>query len=338
MERDQTIWPRGLRNEQPMKRYCLKLKPQSAFGVPIKGDTIFGQLCWAVANRHGETHLQELLSEYFTHPFAVLSDGFPCGYLPRPSLPVRYFDIPENEDRKIAKAKSWISQNNLKKPVAKWLDGAKSDSDLIGTHSEQPHNTINRLTGTTGEGMFAPYSQSQTWHQTKKENGVVETMEFNVYMLLDEDRLSLSDAKTLISDIGAFGYGRDASIGMGKFECIDCREWKFPAPEATNACLTLAPCAPQGLGLDKKRSYYKLFTRFGRHGDLGVHKKHGPFKAPVLLADTAAVFSPVPAQAYIGQALGAEKQKLSKAIPETVHQGYAPYIPICLPEQDQGDA
>lgn len=322
-----------------MKRYCLKLKPLSAFSASIKGDAIFGQLCWAAANRYGEAHLRELLGKYSTHPFAVLSDGFPGGYLPRPSLPVRCFDIPENEDRKITKAKSWISQDSLKIPVAKWLDGAKSDSDLIGTRSEQPHNTINRLTGTTGEGMFAPYSQSQIWHQITKDNGVVETMEFDVYMLLDEDQLSLADAKTLLSDIGAFGYGRDASSGMGKFECVDYREWGFPpTPETANACLTLAPCAPQGLGLDKKRSYYKLFTRFGRHGDLGVHKKHGPFKAPVLLADTAAVFSPVPAQDYIGQALGGEKQKLSKAIPGTVHQGYAPYIPICLPEQDQGGA
>lgn len=331
-----------------MKLLCITLEPKSAFGTPLKGDTLFGQLCWTLLNRYGEDRLQQLLADYSVRPFAVCSDGFPSGYLPRPSLPGRYFVIPDGEDRKVIKKKRWIPLDELSKPISQWLENAKSDSELNGADNfhrageaktltkldsnlsgnesqrPQPHNTINRLTGTTGEGMFAPYSQPQTWYRTDAK--------FDIYLLLDETRLPLPDVKTLFSDIGTFGYGRDASIGLGKFECINYVEWDFPIPEMANACLTLAPCAPQGLGLDGKHSYYNVFTRFGRHGDVGVHRQHGPFKAPILLADTAAVFSPMHAgQPYIGQGISG----VSKAIPTTVHQGYAPYVPIYLPPKQE---
>ena len=320
-----------------MKRYRITTELKSAFGTPLKGDTLFGQLCWAILNRYGEDHLQQLLTDYSVQPFAVCSDGFPSGYLPRPSLPVSYFEIPDSEDHKAVKKKRWVPLDALSKPISQWLENAKSDSDLNGNESQQsqphniqrpqPHNTINRLTGTTGEGMFAPYSQPQTWYRINEK--------FDIYLLLDEPRLPLPDVKTLFSDIGTFGYGRDASIGLGKFDCIDYAEEDFPTPETANTCLTLAPCAPQGLGLDGKHSYYNVFTRFGRHGDVGVHRQHGPFKAPVLLADTAAVFSPMPAgQPYIGRGISG----ISRAIPTTVHQGYAPYVPIYLPMPQQETA
>ena len=316
-----------------MKRYRVTLELKSAFGTSLKGDTLFGQLCWAIVNRYGKDRLERLLTNYSGQPFAVCSDGFPNGYLPRPSLPVSYFDMPKDEDRKVIKQKCWIPLDDMTKPLSQWLVNAKSEHDLLGKDNQQtqPHNTINRLTGTTGEDMFAPYSQPQIWYPINAK--------FDVYLLLDETQLSLSAIKTVFSDIGTFGYGRDASIGLGKFECTDYSEWDFPVTEEANACLTLAPCAPQGLGLDGKHSYYNVFTRFGRHGDVGVHGQHGPFKAPVLLADTAAVFSPMPAgQRYIGQSLGGIEQPLSKTIPATVHQGYAPVCPLDLPEPEQETA
>ena len=315
-----------------MKLYRATIATKSAFGTLLKGDTLFGQLCWAIVNRFGEQRLSELLKSYQQQPFVICSDGFPSAYIPRPSLPDVFFDIAIKEDRKAMKKKSWIPLDCLTEPISSWLANAKSDAELLGkdNNREQPHNTINRLTGTTGEDIFAPYSQHQIWYQTDEE--------FDLYLLLDESLLSSQDVETLFTDIGVFGYGRDASIGLGKFECIDFQEWYFASADKSNACLTLAPCAPQGLGLDSKHSYYRVFTRFGRHGDVGVHRKHGPFKAPVLLADTAAVFSPTPAddRGYIGQGLGGAGD-LSRTIPATVHQGYSPYIPVfcqCLGQEE----
>jgi len=47
---------------------CLRLtvRPMSAFAGPIKGDTLFGQICWAARNRWGEPRLRELLEGYTT--------------------------------------------------------------------------------------------------------------------------------------------------------------------------------------------------------------------------------------------------------------------------------
>ena len=315
-----------------MQLYRILLEPKSAFGTPLKGDTLFGQLCWAIVNRYGEGRLQELLDSYPTQPFTVCSDGFPGGYFPRPSLPTVYFDVADNEGRKASKKKRWIPLDDLMTPVSMWLVNAKSDAELMFPDKvrEQPHNSINRLTGTTGEGMFAPYSQLQLWYPAD--------VKFDIYLLFDDVQLSLTELLTLFDDVGSFGYGRDASIGMGKFKILDHAVWDFSVTTNANACLTLSPCAPQGLELGSKHSYYNVFTRFGKHGDLGVHGKHGPFKAPVLLADTGAVFSPIAkGQHYIGQGLGGRGQ-LSRAIPATVHQGYAPYIPVHLPVHKQAEA
>lgn len=103
-----------------------------------------------------------------------------------------------------------------------------------------------------------------------------------------------------------------------------------PVPNA-NAFWTLAPSAPQGQGFDGEKSYWRVLTRFGRHGN--VHALSGkPFKTPVLLAATAAVFTPVGGfepKLFIGQGIGGNGE-LSKSEPATVHQGYAPVLPVVL--------
>ena len=42
-----------------MQAYKLTLTLQSAFATPLKGDTLFGQLCWAIRNRLGEDALTD---------------------------------------------------------------------------------------------------------------------------------------------------------------------------------------------------------------------------------------------------------------------------------------
>ncbi len=116
----------------------------------------------------------------------------------------------------------------------------------------------------------------------------------------------MEDCQQCLIDIGDFGFGKDASIGLGKFEVVDFQAKPLPAQSNANACLTLAPCAPQGLGFDSQRSYYQLFTRFGRHGDVAVHQEGKPFKNPVLLAQTAAVFyTPPPKPVLLAKASAA---------------------------------
>jgi CRISPR-associated protein Csm4 len=310
-----------------MQSYRITLKPLSPFATALKGDTLFGQLCWAVRHRLGNEFLQSCLEGYTDNqPFAVVSDAFPQGYWPLPKLPGVFYQKIEGEDRKAVKKRNWLPNAALQQPLENWLQLAKTDQDiatetgsLIEKHP-QPHNSINRQTGTTGEGGFAPYSVEQEWYQP--------AILWDIFLLLDETRLSPEQLKTCLSDIGLFGYGKDASIGAGKFKMTAFETYRLPVQEKANACLTLAPSAPQGQGYDAAASYYQTFTRFGRHGDRAVHEQGKPFKNPILLAQTAAIFTiPIPEYGFIGQGLGGNGE-LSKTLAATVHQGYAPIIAV----------
>lgn len=310
-----------------MTAYRLRLTPRSAFGSPLMGDTLFGQLCWAIRNRHGEHRLTELLEGYTAGlPFAVVSDAFPADHLPRPTLPSHCFDLPAG-DRKAVKKRAWLPVEKFGEPVASWLQHCLPPAELKGAVPDshpQAHNTLNRESGTTGSGEFAPYAMGQLWYGKE--------VRLDVYLIIDETRLSAADLQAALHDIGQIGFGRDASIGLGKFILENLESITLPAQAKADALLALAPSAPQGLDYDPRRSFYQPFTRFGRHGDIGVHLQGGPFKAPVLLAQTGAVFSPVSVEArtFVGQGLGGDGS-LSKTIAATVHQGYAPALGIRLP-------
>jgi CRISPR-associated protein Csm4 len=311
-----------------MQTYRFTLRPLSAFGTPLAGDTLFGQLCWTLRHQLGNARLNELLQGYTKgQPFAVLSDALPTGHVPLPSLPSSLWQKSEVADRKVLKKKKWLPSGALSSPFATWQGSAQSDSEVAAqTKRAQPHNTINRQTGTTGEGQFAPYAMPQTWFHP--------TMHFDLYVVLDASRLSPDELTTALDTVGKVGFGRDASIGLGKFEIVgDATAANWPATTAPNSYLTLGPCAPQGLSFCPVRSTYQVATRFGRHGDAAVQSGQ-PFKRPVLLAKAGSVFWPEELDAsrqFIGQGLGGLDNPVSLAMPETVQQGYAPVIAIERP-------
>ena len=70
----------------------LTLTPQTAFGTPLVGDTLFGHLCWGIAEAYGEARLRALLDGYCDgNPCLIASDAFPAGHLPLPTLPSAYW-------------------------------------------------------------------------------------------------------------------------------------------------------------------------------------------------------------------------------------------------------
>lgn len=339
-----------------MQTYRFTLRPLSAFGTPMAGDTLFGQLCWTLCHQLGNARLGELLHGYTNGlPFAVLSDALPTGHVPLPHVTSDSWrkSTDAGQDRKALKKKKWLPTPALATPFANWQTSASSDIEVAaplisawaarGKHREpkgsshteraQPHNTINRQTGTTGEGQFAPYAMPQIWFHP--------AMQFDLYVVLDDARLSLAELTTALVYMGEVGFGRDASIGLGKFELVgdavlnSLRCEDAASTESTaNSYLTLGPCAPQGLGFCPVRSTYQVATRFGRHGDAAVQSRQ-PFKRPVLLAKAGGVFWPETLDAsrlFLGQGLGGTSNPVSLAMPETVQQGYAPVIAITRPE------
>ncbi len=320
-----------------MQTLLLTLQPHTAFGTPLLGDTLFGQLCWALRNRHGEARLQSLLAGYTDgQPFAVIGDASPHGYVLKPQLPANWLPaITDPTQRKAAKRQRWLplaalAQGALQNAMAQAQTDQQVAQALTGQAGSlqqqhtQPHNSINRHTGTTGKGDFAPYTTEQLWH--------APDLVYQLAIVLDETRLTPTELRQACDDIGAFGFGRDASIGLGKFSVVDLADWQPATPASANAWLSLGPCSPAGQGLDSRFCFYQPFTRFGRHGDMGALTGQ-PFKQPVLLARSSAVFTPqhFSPRPFIGRGLGGNGQ-LSRApgLQATVHQGYAPLLPVQL--------
>jgi len=308
------------------------LAPKTAFATPLMGDTLFGQLCWAIRHGWGEARLAALLDGYTAgRPFLVVSDAFPAGYLPMPTLPSTYWHgETDPSQRKALKRRIWLAEADATAPVGDWQRLAKT-AEEIGAKTEdrlQPRNSLNRLTLATGKGAgFAPYSVRQHWYPAGAR--------LDIHLRLDESRFSQVDMEQMLAVVGLAGFGKDANVGLGKFTLETLQAHTQPYQSHANAWLTLAPCAPQGLAWDTERCFYTVFTRFGRHGDIGVHRGN-PFKAPVLLANTGAVLAPksYDNQPFTGQGLGGigadGEGILSQAISETVHQGYAPVVGIRL--------
>lgn len=326
-----------------MRTLRARLTPRSAFGTRPLGDTLFGQICWALRNRSGDDCLTSLLDGYTQgRPFLVVSDAMPAGYLPRPALPSYLFAQMDGLDRKQAKKRHWLPLERSSAPLPDWLRFCVTSTDLSGGWFDtypQPHNSIDRRTGTTGEN-FAPYSMPQHWFGKKVSHngkGRYVTGEMDVYVVHDETRLSTEELERAISDIGELGFGRDAGIGLGRFKLDAIEQAALPIQRDANAWMTLAPCAPQGLEWLSDRCFYQVFTRFGRHGDIAV-KRGNPFKTPVLLAATGAVLTPAKFESrlFIGHGLGGG-DSLSKAVPGTVQQGYAPVVAVKL-DQSMGVA
>ena len=306
-----------------------RLALQTPLGTPLAGDTLFGQLCWALRETAGTPELARRLDGY-THgePWLVASDGFPTGFLPRPALPQDFLPALAPKERKAAKKCRLIPAQGVGQPLVALLASAVDEAAAYGSGrapvaAMRAHNTLDRRSGTTGQGEFAPYTQPLMFHAAHQA--------IDVYLVLDETRVAADEARMLLDVVGTTGFGRDASIGLGKFSVCEFAPARLAQAADANACWTLAPCAPQGLGFDGARSYWRVLTRFGRHGN-ALALAANAFKTPMLLAATGAVLVPGDgdfACAFVGQGLGGDGT-LSKAEPATVHQGYAPVLPITL--------
>jgi CRISPR-associated protein Csm4 len=297
-------------------------RPRSAFATPLAGDTLFGQLCWTARERFGETGLKDLLGGYTDgQPFLVVSDGFPSGFLPRPTAPDFALGLTAVDParRKQARTHRWLPAGPADRPISQWIkEVAASDAvkSLVLTQ-----NTINRYTGTTGEGPFAPRQVDRSFFSAEAR--------IDVYAVID-DQLSARTLRLLLADVGSHGYGRDATTGLGKFEVEQAAETSQPQRQSHH-WLTLAPCQPDPEQLDADGCYYAPLTRFGRHGNIAAVTAQ-PFKRPLLMIATGALLkSREPAQwAFHGRGLGGSSNRVSNVILDTVHQGYAPVLPLRL--------
>lgn len=348
-----------------MRIHAISIKPLSPFGTPLKADTIFGHFCWQAAEDPGMLTggLAPWIACYGEQPFAVFSSAWPkvregnshLYAIRRPELPLCLLGDPYQQatckerldNRKKNKGRKWLLvgedltakidwqymlgdrelyERHLKSLPIDWrkrLRLAPAHQRRPISSFEQQHNTINRLTMTTGKGDFAPYSMIN--------NCFMPEMEFVIFAGLNEDACDSKQLREAFARIGQWGFGRDASTGMGRFTVTAVEEITLPVPGKNDVCLTLGPCVPEKNYWQKM--YCTPFTRFGRHG-AQMLQTGKPFKNPVVMADEGAVFVPspgkYPSQPYIGCAV----TNISKAQSEAVCQGYSLYLPMQMPATD----
>ena len=289
-----------------MKLYKTTFNPISNFATSLKGDTLFGQICWAIRYTFGNDKLESLLSTYETSPFLVVSDGFAKGYVPKPSLPSNL--LGENNDlKKENRKKVWLKLEELQN--GDFLKALK-DEDVLNINKTTivVKNSLNYKTFSTDDsGVFSPYGESETIISPR-----------DIYFLIDTNTFSLEELKQTIKTLSLMGYGKNTSIGKGFFEFSDFEEINLRNNSKT--FMTLSPSVLESQSI--KESFYEPFTRFGKHG-AGINAN--PFKKPILMANSGAVvvFEDNYDKPYIGKAI-----KGHSSFENTVHQGYSIIIPI----------
>ncbi|SDN98454.1 CRISPR-associated protein Csm4 [Desulfonauticus submarinus] len=332
-----------------MKLYEVVIKPESRFGTPLKGDTMFGHFIWQLVLNENllAVPLSDLLERYVEEPFIVFSSAFPKIYmnrqdyffLKRPELPLSFFQgsiinkdtVEVIKERKKQKKKKFIQvRSDLK--INCEAKNLVSEKEIFAMYKEvlgddflefcpntleiscfQVHNKINRLTSSTGEG-FAPYNQIDSFY--------LPGLELSLFVLFDESVLDIDELLTILEKIGLMGFGRDASSGLGRFTLGEEQELELPDFSDCQALYTLSPCVPIE---ELEKIYFQPFVRFGRHGSF-LATSSNPFKNPVLMVEEGAVLIPkeLPDKPFVGTAL----TKLSKVEENTVGQGYSIVLPL----------
>lgn len=290
-----------------MKLYKTTINQLSNFSTKLKGDTLFGQLCWMIIFKYGENRLKELLTSYDETPFLIVSDPFAKGYLPKPKIPSRYL----NEDidkKKENRKKIWLNFDDLKNGN---YQNAKKDSDIDNEDIEfdNIHNSINYKSFHTEEDNFAPYALKEYKFSPKE-----------VYFLINENLFSKNNLVEILTLLSEYGYGKDTTLGKGRFSFSNLEEQKLEFNSKT--VMTLSPFSPRDIAVQK--IFYDPFVRFGKMGANRAYKN--PFKKPLLLADSGSVlqFDKIPQKPYIGKAI----KNIAQTYDDTIHQGYSIIVPI----------
>ncbi|MGE0084732.1 MAG: hypothetical protein AB7S75_09940 [Desulfococcaceae bacterium] len=231
---------------------------------------------------------------------------------------------------KSLKKKKWMVLSSLRNLKLSDLNAADLHSDeelseiitkgkesFIRSHF-QSHNTIHRMTNTTLTDRFAPYVIKNMFYCPE--------MKLRLFFMADEEILDAGQVAEGLKRMGQWGYGRDASLGLGRFSVGIPEPVQITTDTDADAFYTLGPCVPEKGSFAE--SWFTPFVRFGRHGD-SLATSSNPFKAPVVMADEGAVFrvsDPAVLQnRYAGRAV--ENVSVHENI---MVQGYAPVLPLHL--------
>lgn len=272
-----------------MAFYRVTLKLAGPQGTRLHSGTLFGHLCWAWRDLHGEESLVQWLAILPEQRFE-LSDGMPAGYLPTPLLrpaPRRERGAEEAaaraEKEKKLRKRGWISLEGFAAIRAR--ASADALAAQLGREAPPPlpqarrmaHNTIDRRTGRTPEtaGLFF---LDEEWPDPK------QGCAWDVYVSTD---LSIGAVRELFEHVGRMGFGRDATVGRGRFhaEAGAAPAGLFEAPGTRRLSLSHG-----SLSANMAEPFYRVETHYGKTAAI-LGTALSPFKHPLTLLRPGATFT-----------------------------------------------
>lgn len=277
--------------------FRIRLRLVAPLGTPMVSGTLFGHLCWAYLDRHGEPALEDWLAAMERGeraPF-LISDAFPADHLPRPLLPPEIpagDPSPEDARRHKRQRKATLVRREeflrlRARPTREgdWL-GAVADPPSLGV--QHAHNVIDRLRNTTPE-VAGLWFVEDDW-------GFTLLPERDVYVETDLDAGELRD---LFAHVGATGYGRDVTYGRGFFEVVEVAEDTELAAGPQGDDIRLVSLSHGCLTANMADARWRRVTHFGKlaaraEGRPAAHGQPArPWKKPLLLMRPGATFRPV---------------------------------------------
>lgn len=294
------------------------LRPLSAWGTPLRSDTLAGLLLYRLAEDEGEAALKAELDAFQNGkaPFA-LSSAMPEGTVFAPKLPpasraVFHRLVMEGRFRD-AEGKPFTLYDALgvyKKfrkspflPLEVWEKHRASLSvvELFAEYCRQPklwrsspvvraqemHVTMARASGSALQGgLFAS-------HTFWAANGAA----FHIYAETDDCPNLLARLKR----IGQIGYGRDSSTGKGVFSIEEDASFTSAASDLPHGLLLSMLSAGDLRGLS---GWYSTEVKTGKAGP--AFCKGNPFKSPFLCVQEGAVLTALPKGPFVLRGIHAD--------------------------------
>lgn len=314
-----------------MVLYRYRITPQSAFGTPMRSDTLYGHLLWAAAMLKGEGRVQEMIEAFAGNaPPFVLSSALPAGRLPWPTLPgiaracfKKQFAGDGNLFKQLQRFKAFRKQGSWSLDTWVKLGGQLSQAALfsdwlqevqekekrpreeplaIQTVAHQPHVVIDRQSGSvlTGGGLF--FSRA-TWYRPGTD--------LDLYVRTDDQ----AEFEELFAHLAAVGFGADRSTGKGQFRYQRDKGFDpapFDAPGSHRLCLSV--CAASDLtGFD---GYWTPMVKHGRAWS-GFGERN-PFKKPFFAFAEGSLFRKMPESGYLLRQIHSDSRLVQIGWPLTI--------------------
>lgn len=265
-----------------MQAFRFRLELQGPYGTPLTSGTLAGQLCWAAAEAGS---LERVLAAQRSGRLLV-SDVLPEDMLPRPLLAPAPAagspDLARLENAKREKQLSWVRRDAFLAARGR-IDHATIGAALARAAAGDAkvriaHNSIDRLRGTTPDegGLFF---LDEWWPADNARHR-------DLYLVTDLPR---AEVEALVAAVGAWGFGRDASTGRGRFRVANVAADSALLSHGGNRLLSLSSgCHGPGMAAPR----WKLWTHYGKVGAELVARGGRPWKRPVLLFRPGCTFRP----------------------------------------------